>query len=150
MNFTTAEAVRLYFLRHSIIAIREDPSAWVKPWWPLLRMTAPVVTCASFIAPLRPCSLCRSTPQAANMQNAPLLFLSNVALAVYRALVRVQPMLSMRWGCRPVQRFPHLFSMGMGQKPKPSFVGKNAQRAGPNASSIQRNLFLYTQTAPTQ
>ena len=150
MNFTTVEALRLILLRHSIIAIHESPIPWVKPWWPSLRTIARVVTCASFIAPLRRCFLFRSILQAGNMQNVPSLFLSRGAWAACRALVPVRPMRSMRWVCRPMQRFPLLFFTVRDRKLKPLFVGKSGPRAGPDVSSIQRNLFLYTQFAPTQ
>lgn len=150
MNFTTAEALHLILLRHSIIAIHDDPMSWVKRWWPSLKMTAPVVTSASSIVPLRRCFLFRSILQTGSMQNVPSLFLSSGAWAVCRALVPVRPMRSMKWVCRPMQRFLLLFFTVKGRKQRPLFVGKNGPRAGPDVSSIQRNLFLYTQFAPTQ
>lgn len=150
MNFTTAEALRLILLRHSIIAIHESPIPWVKPWWPSLRTIAPVVTCASFIAPLRLYFRSKSILQAENMQNVLLSFLNNDVWAACRALVPVRPMRSMKWVCRPMQRFLLLFFTVKDRKLKPLFVGKNDPRAGPDVSSIQRNLFLYTQFAPTQ
>ena len=150
MNFTTAEALHLILLRHSIIAIHDSPIPWVKRWWPSLKTTAPVVTSASSIAPLRRCFLFRSILQAENMQNVPSLFLSSDAWAACRALVPVRPMRSMKWVCRPMQRFLLLFFTVKDRKQRPLFVGKNGPRAGPDVSSIQRNLFLYTQFAPTQ
>ena len=150
MNFTTAEALCLILLRHSIIAIHEGPTSWVKRWWPSSRTTAPVVTSASSIAPLRRCFLFRSILQVENTQNAPLSFSSNDVWAACRALVPARPMRSMKWVCRPMQRYLLLFFTVKGRKQRPLFVGKNGPRAGPDVSSIQRNLFLYTQFAPTQ
>lgn len=136
MNFTTAKALRLILLRHSIIAIHESPTAWVKPWWPLFRTIAPVVTFASFIAPLRRYLLFRSILQAGNTQNAQSLYLNNDAWGACRALVPVRPTRSMKWGCRPMQRFLLLFFTVKDRKQRPLFVGKSDLLAGPDVSSI--------------
>ena len=150
MNFTTPFGLGLNFLRHSIIATHKDPVSWVKPWWRLWKMTARAVTCASCTVPLRPFSPSNSTLQAVNMPSAPSWCLNNGVSGASRVLVPAQPMLCMRSECHPMHRFLRWFFIRKARKQKPSFVGRNARRAGLDVSSNQRNVFLYTQYAPTQ
>lgn len=150
MNFTAPFGLGLNFSRHSIIATHKDPVSWVKPWWRLWKMTARVVTCASCTVPLRPFSPSKSTLQAENMPSGLSWFLNNGVSGASRVLVPAQPMRCMKSECHPIQRFLRWFFIRKARKQKALFVGRNARRAGLDVSSNQRNVFLYTQYAPTQ
>ena len=150
MNFTAPFGLGLKFSRHSIIATHKDPASWVKPWWRLWKMTARAVTCASCTVPLRPFCPSNSTLQAENMPSGLSWFLNNGVSGASRVLVPAQPTPCMRLGCHPMQRFLHWYSILKDPKQKPLFVGRNAQLAGLDVSSNRRNVFLYTQYAPTQ
>lgn len=150
MNFTAPFGLGLNFSRHSIIATHKDPVSWVKPWWRLWKMTARVVTCASCTVPLRPFSPSKSTLQAENMPSGLSWFLNNGVSGASRVLVPAQPMHCMKSECHPIQRFLRWFFIRKARKQKALFVGRNARRAGLDVSSNQRNVFLYTQYAPTQ
>ena len=150
MNFTAREWICHEFFRHRIIAVAGDQSSWVKPWWPSLKTIAQGVTSVFCTARSRPFFPFRSILQAVPILNGLWWSLSNAALVVFPALVPVQRMRFMKWLCLPMQRSHLSSSTAMDLQRHLLFAGKKGPRAGPDVFSVERNLFLYTQYAPTQ
>lgn len=149
MNFTTLLKPLVLFLRHRIIFICSEQAPWVKPWWRSWKTIVRVVTCAFSTARLRPCYPFKSTRQDENMPSDLWSCLSSDVWGACPASGHARPMRFMKSLCRPMRRFPPLCFIPMDRRQKPSFVGKNARRAGRDVSSNHRNLFLYTQSAPS-
>ena len=150
MNFTAREWICHEFFRHRIIAVAGDQLSWVKPWWPSSKTIVPGVTSVFCTARLKPFFPFRLIHQAGPILNGLWWSLSNAALVVFPALVPVQRMRFMKWLCLPMQRFHPSSSTAMDPQRHLLFDGKKGPRAGPDVFSVERNLFLYTQCAPTQ